>query len=81
MQTFFHFSKSPQFALRHGKEIAFIIIKILMDKNNNTGRGASADRIDNEKQEDLSSIKGDLKDSKRDEERLQPDEATLIFRM
>jgi len=53
------------------------MIKIIMDKNTNAGRGASPDRIDNEKLENLSSVNGDLKDSKRDEERLQPDQAAL----
>ncbi|HTE30884.1 MAG TPA: hypothetical protein VK666_10960 [Chryseolinea sp.] len=53
------------------------MIKTTMDKNKNTGRGTSPDRIDNEKLENISSVNDDLKDSKRDEERLQPDQATL----
>jgi len=48
-----------------------------MDKNTSAGRGSSSDRVDNEKLENLSSANDDLKDSKRDEERLQPDQATL----
>ena len=37
----------------------------------------SADNTENEKRENLSSVHDDLKDSERDEARLQPDEATL----